>query len=264
MQANKFADKCFTSLELYSLKDNFKSLADVEHGVRYLKEDTVARFLEIPDILGASPVVFQMVSYIGAFPFLQDAPAVLGLEQLVVVITLMTERYKRVLARGSADRRRLLFRSLAVYDRKLSETGDNSAPDSREGGRASAARSHAPGFAVDAAGEDDDDDDGGGDDGLVLAAFESLDYVDAFRHDSATTAATTVSSAVIPADNFRKLLMLLLLVAPAGPPGAAVAERGPHGRLRARQPAEHGRRTSWPPSSTSRRRPASGTSASTP
>lgn len=112
--ANRFATKCFTPLELYSLKDNFKALADAtedaqhvihEHGtdgdedenapaveprkpqvVRYLKEDTVARFLAIPDILGASPVVFQMLTYMGAFPFLNDAPAVLGLEQLVMVV----------------------------------------------------------------------------------------------------------------------------------------------------------------------------------
>ncbi|KAL8422310.1 hypothetical protein RB596_002876 [Gaeumannomyces avenae] len=119
--AAKFAEKCFSPLELYSLKDNFGSLADREQDVHYLKEATVVSFLEIPGILGASPVLFHAISYIGAFPFLQDAPAVLGLNQMIVVITIMTDRFHRVLAKGSADRTKLLFKSLAVYDRRLSE-----------------------------------------------------------------------------------------------------------------------------------------------
>jgi len=223
LQANKFADKCFTSLELYSLKDVFKNLADHEQDVRYLREETIARFLELPDVLGVSPVLFQMVSFIGAFPFLQDAPAVLGLEQMVMVITIMTERYRRVLAKGATDRRRLLFKSLAVYDRKLSE-GNKSG--SKEGlgieqvkgldsanGRDTTG-THVPGFAIDQAGDDEDDDAGeDGDDELVLAAFDSLDYLDAFKHGNATT----LHGAMIPADNLRKLIMLLLLVAPLDP-----------------------------------------------
>ncbi len=171
------------------------------------------RFLEIPDILGASPVVFQMVSHVGAFPFLQDAPVVLGLEQMVMVITIMTERYRRVLAKGSTDRRKLLFNSLAVYDRKLSEMEAKSTHPAGEAGvdaDASIPRgTHPAGFAVDAVGDDENDLEEGGDD-LVLAAFESLDYVDAFRHGSAPT----IHGAMIPADNFRKLIMLLLLIAP--------------------------------------------------
>ena len=209
---------------MYSLKDNFKSLADNEHGVRYLKEDTVSRFLEIPDVLGASPVVFQMLTCLGSFPFLEDGPAVLCLEQLVIVITLMTERYKRVLARGSTDRTKLIFKSLAVYDRKLSERatdagGDSSAPGgnnpvgaSSDEGTRTGVQSHAPGFAVDEAGEDEPDDAAvdDEDDALVLAAFESIDYVGAFRHGNAQT----IHGAMIPGDNFRKLIMLLLLIAP--------------------------------------------------
>lgn len=187
--------------------------------MRYLKEDTIARFLEIPDILGASPVMFQMVSYIGAFPFLQEAPAVLGLEQMVMVITIMTERYKKVLARGSSNRRKLLFKSLAVYDRKLSEIDNKVRSDEKdaehgsvlESSQTGVTRSHAPGFAVDEAGdeeaEDAEDDD---DDTLVYAAFESLDYISAFKHGDAPT----IHGAMIPADNFRKLIMLLLLIAP--------------------------------------------------
>lgn len=222
--ANKFAEKCFTSLELYSLKDNFRSLADVEHDVRYLKEDTIARFLEIPDILHASPILFHMMSFIGAFPFFQDAPAVLGLEQMVMVITIATERYNRILANGATDRRKLLFKSLAVYDRKLSEMHKKeehaAAAEVRaqaEGaGDSQAARSYAPGFAVDQAGEDDVDDGESADDeddDLVLAAFESLDYIDAFKQ----AGVQTIHGAMIPADNFRRLIMLLLLITPLHP-----------------------------------------------
>jgi hypothetical protein len=199
----------------------FHSLADHEHQVRYLKEDTIARFLEIPDVLGASPVLFQMVSCIGAFPFLEDAPAVLGLEQMVIVVTILTERYKRVLARGSMDRRKLLFRSLAVYDRQLSELrqgkkGGASEPVDRkwagQDGSAAPAPVPSPGFAIDEPGDDeepdlDDDED---DDELILAALDSLDYITASKHGNLPS----THGAMIPADNWRRLVMLLLLIAP--------------------------------------------------
>ena len=177
--------------------------------MRYLKEDTISRFLEIPDVLGASHVAFQMVSYLGSFPFLEDAPAVLGLEQMVMVITLMTERYERVLARGSSDRAKLIFRSLAVYDRNLSE-GATAAQGADSSARAGGVQSHAPGFAVDEAGDDEPEDAAADEDDLVLAAFESMDYVGAFTHGNVST----THGAMIPGDNFRKLLMLLLLIAP--------------------------------------------------
>jgi hypothetical protein len=152
-----------------------------------------------------------MTSFLGAFPFLRDAPAVLGLEQMVIVITILTERYKRVLARGPADRRKLLFKSLAVYDRTLSEIDHERPQDLKSTDQAetgNGVRSHATGFAVDEAGEDEDDE--ADDDDLVLAAFDSLNSLDAFKHGNRAT----IHGSMIPADNFRKLVMLLLLVAP--------------------------------------------------
>jgi hypothetical protein len=174
----------------------------------YLKEDTIARFLEIPDILGASPVLFQMVSYLGAFPFLQEAPVILELPQLIMVVVIMTERYRRVLARGSADRTKLLFKSLAVYDRKASAASATSPPQSPAELRARAGSTSA-GFAVDEPGEDLDDD---ADDDLVLTAFELLDVSEAVKQGNAPD----FHGAIVPTDNFRKLLMLLLLIAPMG------------------------------------------------
>lgn len=195
------------------------------------------RFLEVPDVLHVSPVLFQMVSFLGAFPFLNDAPAVLGLEEMVIVVTLLTKRYQRVLSKGASDRRKLLFKSLAVYDRKLSELHDeekdkDKGEDKKDEGAqiqegacqdiqdSGAARSHAPGFAIDEAGDDEpddglldndgDDNDNDDDDDLVLSAFQSLDYIDAVKLGSRET----IHGAMIPADNFRRLITLLLLIAP--------------------------------------------------
>ncbi|KAM0168533.1 hypothetical protein ACHAPF_010898 [Botrytis cinerea] len=211
--ARKFEKRCFTPLELFSFKDVFKSLADHQDGVAYLKEDTIARFLEIPDILGASPIIFQMVSYLGAFPFGQDAPAVLGFEQMIMVVVIMTERYQRVLKKGSRDRAKLLFRSLAVYDRRESRAGveieedkADTTPPLAEGD--GVVKKHAAGFAIDEAVNDDDEED---DDDLALAALESLDAIEVFRHGD-----PPIAQATIPSDNLKKLIMLLLLVAPLG------------------------------------------------
>ncbi|KAI1761158.1 TLD-domain-containing protein [Hypoxylon sp. FL1150] len=208
--AELFARKCFEPLELYSFKDNFKSLADHQQNVRYLKEDTIARFLELPDILAVSPIIYHMLTYIGAFPFLQDAPVILGFEQMIMVVAIMTERYTKILTRGASDRRKLLFKSLAVYDRKLSEIEkqQHNVPAS-----APSSNTHAPGFAIDAAG-DDLDDEAIDDDELVLAALDSLDVNDAFK--TGDSHAATTHGAMIPVDNFRKLIMLLLLVSPLG------------------------------------------------
>jgi len=204
--ARKFERHCFTSLELYSFKDVFHSLADHQDSIAYFKEDTIARFLEIPDILGASSIIFQMLSYLGAFPFGQDAPAVLGFEQLIMVIVIMTERYSKVLKKGSRDRAKLLFRSLAVYDRKESNAAENqpTANTKVEG----EIRSHAAGFAIDeAVGNEDDEDE----DDLALAALESLDALEVFQlHES------SIHQASIPSDNLKKLIMLLLLISPLG------------------------------------------------
>ncbi|UKZ75320.1 Restriction of telomere capping protein 5 [Trichoderma virens FT-333] len=210
--AYRFKEKCFTSIEYYSLKDVFKSLADQQGDIRYLKEDTIARFLEIPDILGASPVIFHMVSYLGAFPFLHEAPVVLELAQLIMVVVIMTERYKRVLAK-STDRTKLLFKSLAVYDRKV--TVAESTPQSATSENAAAKpNAQFKGFAVDQPGLDDEhEDDQEDDDDLVITAFELLDIHEAAKRGDVSS----IHEAIIPTDNFRKLIMLLLLVAPLDP-----------------------------------------------
>lgn len=135
-----------------------------------------------------------------------------------MVVTILTERYRRVLTSGVTNRRKLLFKSLAVYDRKLSEMQvDERAESSMETDKTGTGQRRGPvpistshsGFAID---EPGDDEDPGLDDGdeLVLAAFDSLDYISAFKHGGLPV----THDAMIPAVNFQKLIMLLLLVAP--------------------------------------------------
>jgi len=204
--AGRFRDKCLTNLEFYSFQEVFKTLADQQGSIKYLKEDTVSRFLEIPDILGASPIVFQMVSHLGSFPFLQDAPAVLELPQMIMVVVIMTERHRRVLAKGS-DRTKLLFKSLAVYDRKASQSPEQEKKEDAQ------PKSSTGGFAIDEAGDEYGEDIEEEDDDLVLTALELLDVNDAVKASDRAE----FHGAMIPTDNFRKLLLLLLLTAPLDP-----------------------------------------------
>lgn len=146
------------------------------------------------------------------------------MEAMLKVVVVMTERYGRVLKRGKTDRNKLLFRSLAVFDRRLSSTPPekpahrdltaqeempiiNQAVDEET-------KNQGPGFSIDKPGDEDEEEEED-DDGLSLAALESLDAIEVFRHDP--TMDTKIHHAQIPVDNFRRLLMLLLVTAPLGP-----------------------------------------------
>ena len=112
--AHRFAERCFTPLELTHYKDVFRTLADEKDGLQYWREETLCKFLAVPDALEAGPVLFQMATYLGAFPFPSLAPAILTREALVKVVVIMTERYGKVLKKGIKDRNKLLFRSLGT------------------------------------------------------------------------------------------------------------------------------------------------------
>jgi hypothetical protein len=167
--------------------------------------------------LDAGPVIFRMVSYLGAFPFqTTHAPSVLTFEAMVKVVVLLTERYGRVLKRGRKDRIKLLFGSLA-------DVGRRDIDDKRDEGSSveqcdsalpviDRPSSHVAGFSIDEPANDDYEDD---DDDLALAALESLDAIEVFRHDHRIDRA--VYEARISVDTFRRLLMLLLVIAPLRP-----------------------------------------------
>ncbi|KAL4966260.1 TLD domain-containing protein [Aspergillus stella-maris] len=215
--AERFATKCFTPLELTHFKDNFFTRATDQGGLKYWNEKTLSDFLGIPDHsdehcpLDAGPVIFRMVSYLGAFPFQNSlAPSVLTFEAMIKVAVLLTERYGKVLRRGQKNRIRLLFGSLADVGRKEVEKPTEETEGKTDD--AEAVRSHAPGYDIDAPANDDYEDD---DDDLALAALESLDAIEVFKHDSRID--KRLYEARISVGTFRRLLMLLLVIAPLKP-----------------------------------------------
>lgn len=125
----------------------------------------------------------------------------------------MTQRYERVLKKGSRDRLKLLFRSLAVFDRQESQSETTTASSLHKQANSHkisqdsiGVQKYAPGFTIDDPGDAEDDED---DDGLALAALEALDAIEVFKHGDAP-----IAQASIPSDNLRKLIMFLLIIAP--------------------------------------------------
>ncbi|KAF1934198.1 TLDc domain-containing protein 2 [Didymella exigua CBS 183.55] len=144
-----------------------------------------------------------MASYLGAFPFANQAPAILTNEALLKVVTILTERYGAVLKkRGREIWLREIYRSLAVYDNGIKSETEEQKHEKEE-------VAEKMGFAVDEArdeGEEDEDED----DELVLAALDSMDSLEVFKHGEQSN----VHHSIIPTDNFLKLIELLLLIAP--------------------------------------------------
>lgn len=226
--AVKFANKCFTPLELRRFKQVFRSLADTESDVKYWSESTLCRFLELPDALNAGPILNQICTYLGAFPFPNQAPCILTLDALVKVVTLMTERYKRVLKREARDRVRLLYRSMAVMDRRASQSITTMSPDARDTRRRGKADNEAlrkiigdaegynldePADKQEQAVDEEDEKEDADEDELALAALESLDAVKVFE----LSERLDIRRSIVPTDNMQKLLELLLLIAPLDP-----------------------------------------------
>ncbi|KAJ5632397.1 hypothetical protein N7490_008736 [Penicillium lividum] len=222
--AERFATKCFTPLELTHFKDNFFSRAAEQGGLKYWNEKILSDFLGIPDgsfadthenPVDAGPVLFRMVSYLGAFPFQNTmAPSVLTFDAMVKVVVLLTERYGKALRRGRKDRVKLLFGSLAdVGKKEVGRHDQNMKEDNVEGEDVSDVQTHAPGFLIDEPLNDDYDEDE--DDDLALAALESLDAIEVFKHDHRVD--HTVYETRISIDTFRRLLILLLVIAPLKP-----------------------------------------------
>jgi hypothetical protein len=155
--------------------------------------------------------MFQMASYLGAFPFPSQAPAILTHEALLKVVTILTERYGAVIRkRGREVWLREIYRSMAVFDRGARiSTDDKEKPEASE----TKAPTSNLGFAIDAPEEDDDLGQTDEDDELVLAALDSMDAVEVFKHGEQSN----VHHSIIPTDNLLKLTQLLLLIAPIDP-----------------------------------------------
>ena len=199
-------------------KDNFKTLADHQGDVEYWKEETLCRFLALPDHIRAGSVLYAMITYLGAFPFPGLAPCIVTREAMLKCVTILTGRYKKVLKRGDQDKNKLLFRSLAVFDRRssaaLSPTSEKKMKDiiQEQQGDHSDKMQTATGFSIDQPANDDEDED---DDDLALAALDALDAIEVFKEDHKQD--RKIHHAHIPVYNFERLLMLLLLCAPLTP-----------------------------------------------
>ncbi len=148
---------------------------------------------------------------------------------MLKVVTIMTERYGKVLKKGKRNRVRLLFRSMAVFDRTnaLSPTSEKPTmeqlvaeqkPDDmvQEEVAIKELRSGVAGFAIDQPANDDIDEEED-DDELALAALDSLDAIEVFKEDQKVAREKKVHSAQIPVENFKRFLMLLLVLAPLRP-----------------------------------------------
>ncbi|KAK5952758.1 Restriction of telomere capping protein 5 [Knufia fluminis] len=217
--ALRFASKCYSHLEVAHYKDNFKALADHQGDVEYWKEETLCRFLALPDPVRAGSVLYAMITYLGAFPFPGLAPCIVTREAMLKCVTIMTGRYKKVLKRGDQDKNKLLFRSLAVFDSRssaaLSPTSDKKMKDliqEQQGDDLARLQTVATGFSIDQPVNDDEDED---DDDLALAALEALDAIEVFKEDHKKD--RKIHHAHVPVYNFERLLMLLLLFAPLTP-----------------------------------------------
>lgn len=188
----------------------FRSLADDEPGIgRYWTETTLCQFLELPEALHSGNVINQLVTNLAAFPFMNQAPSILTMEAMLRVITILTERYKQVLTRGHKDRQRLLFRSLAVFDRRAGEAFDDMKLEKTPSGADEEALVESvKGFSIDQPANDDLDEDD--DDELAMAALDSLDAIQAISFGERQQ----VQHSFIPSDNFLHLVELLLLIAP--------------------------------------------------
>lgn len=145
-----------------------------------------------------------MASYLGAFPFASQAPAILTNEALLKVVTILTERYGAVLKkRGREIWLREIYRSLAVYDNGIRAEAEEQRQGKEE-------VTEKMGFAVDTPADSEEEEEEDEDDELVLAALDSMDSLEVFKHGEQTN----VHHSIIPTDNFLKLIELLLLIAP--------------------------------------------------
>ncbi|KAI0999702.1 Restriction of telomere capping protein 5 [Podosphaera aphanis] len=204
LQALKFAKNCFTPLELYSFQDVFKSLADHQATISFIREDALAQFLEIPKTLGVSSILYQMLTDLGAFPFGQDAPAILGFEEMVMIVVIITGRYQKVLGKGNRERCKILFRSLAVND--LHESDQKISEREKDEEFDKSPLIVTPNITGDSNtdGEDEDIDE------LSLAALLYLHAADNFKESDFSYK----SHSSIPPDSLKKLITLLLFIAP--------------------------------------------------
>ncbi|EWC46232.1 hypothetical protein DRE_04610 [Drechslerella stenobrocha 248] len=212
--------RTFTDLELYSFRDVFSSLAEDSDNIAFWSEDTLARFLELPDVLDVGPLLFHAASVAASFPFISQGPSILDWEAMVRVVGVFTGRSQAVLKKGASDPVKLWFKVFSVYDRG----GEDTPPHAHENGKAEPAvltPVTADGAEQTAAATDDlsqvadpEDFELEDEDDLALAALDALDAIEVFER--AEKPAVKYVQRLDP-DKLVKLVMLLLVIAPFDP-----------------------------------------------
>ncbi|RKF62161.1 Restriction of telomere capping protein 5 [Erysiphe neolycopersici] len=204
--ASKFAKRCFTSIELYSFHEVFRNLADQHNGTLSISESAIIEFLQIPHVLGVSSTIFQMLSYIGSFPFCQDAPNLLGFDEMIIIIVILTQRYQRILRTEKYCFTKFLFRSLSIHENYESLYQDVS----HDIDCTDLQRHNVPSIKdrdlIPEHGVMSKESDG---DSLALDALELLGASHVFKPTD-----IPISHTSIPPDNLKKILLLLILIAP--------------------------------------------------
>jgi hypothetical protein len=99
------------ALSLQDYNSIFASLAETDGATTtYWKEDTLARFLEVPSKIGS--LLFKSASYLAALPTLENVPVPLDKEGLGVAVVVLTQRVPTEVL-TSRELNRLLFNSFA-------------------------------------------------------------------------------------------------------------------------------------------------------
>ncbi|KAF3081838.1 Restriction of telomere capping protein 5 [Orbilia oligospora] len=240
---HRLQKRTFTDLELYSFRDVFASLANTSNdGTIYWSQDTLTRFLELPDALDVTNLLYHATSIAAGFPFLSDGPGVLDWEAVVRVVCVFTGRYKTVLRKGGGDAVRVWFRILAVHDRGGNGGCGNDVHVNGKGIEDAIADAMTNGRGhgkhgddknddnADNADDDDDDsddifriadpedmEDENDDDELALAALEALDAIEVFKLVEKPAAVVQKYVRRLDPKDLTKLVMLLLVIAPLDP-----------------------------------------------
>lgn len=126
--SNVFAQRCgkqFSGIELYTLKKLFHELSEKKDGTEYWTQDSLIKFLRIPDsIPDIGDLIFKSASFLAGYPFVTTlSPAPLTLENIVKVVAIYDRKYRKLM-KSDFDHLKLIFLSFATIENTSGESDD--------------------------------------------------------------------------------------------------------------------------------------------
>lgn len=123
-----FAQRCgkqFSGIELYSLKKLFHELSDKRDGTEFWSQDSLIKFLRIPDAIPEiGNLIFQSASFLAGYPFVTTlSPAPLTLENIVKIVAIYDQKYRKLM-KPDFNHSKLIFLSFAAVE-NISEESDD-------------------------------------------------------------------------------------------------------------------------------------------